>query len=168
VAPDFNRLTVFDARFPHGVRVVEGVSDPRAARLVLHGWFLDPRPFFEGGLDEEAATDALNAALDPLYAELAELAPVRGHSRALRRACADACACAQAAGVLTVLLRVRGRDGALEGLEALSDTLVPHPGCGDPAEARREVLCAVRRHLQTAVFPTAASDTRITLPFIFE
>ena len=32
VAPEFNRMTVFDARFPHGVRCVEGVHDPRKAR----------------------------------------------------------------------------------------------------------------------------------------
>ena len=34
----FNQLVVFDARLPHGVRRVEGVRDPREARLVLHGW----------------------------------------------------------------------------------------------------------------------------------
>jgi hypothetical protein len=148
VAPEFNRLTVFDARFPHGVRVVEGVMDPRAARVVLHGWFLEPRPFFEGGLDEDAASDALNAVLDPLYAELGELHP--------------------ATGVLTVRLRVRGADGAVQELQALSDSLVPHPACADPEEARQVLLVAVRRHLEGATFPPAAEDTRITLPFVFE
>lgn len=48
----FNRLTVFDARLPHGVRRVEGERDPRGARLVLHGWFTEPEPFFDGGLRE--------------------------------------------------------------------------------------------------------------------
>jgi hypothetical protein len=148
VSPDFNRLTVFDARFPHGVRVVEGVSDPRAARVVLHGWFLGPRPFFEGGLLEDDATDALNAALDPLYEELGLLAP--------------------ASGVLTVRIRVRGADGRVDGVDALSDTLVPHPGCGDTEDARREILTAIRAHLESAAFPAAATDTRITLPFVFE
>ena len=46
----FNRLTVFDPRLPHGVRPVEGVRDPRQARLVLHGWFADPEPFFTGAI----------------------------------------------------------------------------------------------------------------------
>jgi hypothetical protein len=148
VAPEFNRLTVFDARFPHGVRAVEGVSDPRAARLVLHGWFLGPRPFFEGGLDEDAATDALNAALDPLYEELGQLAP--------------------ASGVLTVRITVRAADGGVAAVQALSDTLLPHPGCGDTAGAREEILTAIRAHLERAAFPAARADTRITLPFVFE
>ena len=54
VEPRFNRLTCFDARLPHGVRRVEGERDPRGARLVIHGWFTEPEPFFEGGLDGEA------------------------------------------------------------------------------------------------------------------
>ena len=49
VQPHFNRLTVFDGRYPHGVRPVEGTRDPLKARLVLHGWFTEPTPFFDGG-----------------------------------------------------------------------------------------------------------------------
>jgi Rps23 Pro-64 3,4-dihydroxylase Tpa1-like proline 4-hydroxylase len=49
VAPKFNRLTVFDGRYPHGVRAVEGTRDPLRARVVLHGWFTEPAPFFDGG-----------------------------------------------------------------------------------------------------------------------
>lgn len=37
IEPQFNQLTVFDPRFPHGVRQVSGTRDPRQARLVLHG-----------------------------------------------------------------------------------------------------------------------------------
>lgn len=37
VPAPFNRLTVFDPRFPHGVRQVHGTRDPRKGRLVLHG-----------------------------------------------------------------------------------------------------------------------------------
>lgn len=77
ITPEFNRLTVFDARYPHGVKVVEGTHDPREGRLVLHGWFLDAAPFFSGSLSEEQATEPLNAALEPLYEKLAELPLVR-------------------------------------------------------------------------------------------
>jgi hypothetical protein len=42
VPPRFNQLTVFDPRVPHGVREVRGTRDPRAARVVLHGWFVEP------------------------------------------------------------------------------------------------------------------------------
>ena len=107
VQPHFNRLTVIDGRYPHGVRPVEGTRDPLKARLVLHGWFTEPTPFFEGGssfrdavshvlrvlqnllhkrlsnageilaehappyrsgpVDEQAAVEALNSALEGFY-----------------------------------------------------------------------------------------------------
>ena len=50
VEPRFNRLTVFDGRYPHGVRMVEGTRNPVKARVVLHGWFTEPAPFFDGKL----------------------------------------------------------------------------------------------------------------------
>jgi hypothetical protein len=48
VAPHLGQLTVFDPRIPHGVREVRGTHDPRAGRLVIHGWFVQPRPFVAG------------------------------------------------------------------------------------------------------------------------
>lgn len=44
VEPHFNRLTVFDPRFPHGVRPVGGTKDPLKGRLVRTTW-----SFFLGG-----------------------------------------------------------------------------------------------------------------------
>lgn len=35
VEPRFNRLTVFDPRFPHGVRLVEGTMNPPQVRYVV-------------------------------------------------------------------------------------------------------------------------------------
>ncbi len=66
VPPKFNRLLVFDPRIPHGVGEVRGERDPRFSRLVLHGWFVNPRPFVEGALKP--------AELEKFFAkELAEL-----------------------------------------------------------------------------------------------
>ena len=48
VAPLWNRLTIFDARLPHGVSTVRGTRDPRRGRLVLTGWFSEPQPCFSG------------------------------------------------------------------------------------------------------------------------
>lgn len=48
IAPRFNQLLVFDPSYPHGVSQVNGVEDPRYGRLVLHGWFVQPRPFWYG------------------------------------------------------------------------------------------------------------------------
>ncbi|MFT3706357.1 MAG: hypothetical protein QM817_01695 [Archangium sp.] len=60
----FNRLVVFDPRIPHGVRRVEGPMDPLHGRLVIHGWFVQPRPFIEGPLKEKALQSAINRVTD--------------------------------------------------------------------------------------------------------
>ena len=65
-------------------------------------------------------------------------------------------------------IAVRGADGGVSGVEALSDTLVPHPATADPAGVRDTLLAVVRRHLERATFPRAPADSRITLPFAFE
>ncbi len=65
----FNRLTVFDPRIPHGVRKVEGTHDPREGRLVIHGWFVQPRPFIEGPLK----TRELQPVIDDLSGTISEL-----------------------------------------------------------------------------------------------
>jgi 2OG-Fe(II) oxygenase superfamily len=64
--PKFNSLTVFDPAVPHGVARVDGVSDPALGRLVIHGWFVQPRPFVSGPLETaelEAHLDALSTTV---------------------------------------------------------------------------------------------------------
>ena len=46
----FNQLTVFDPRYPHGVTEVRGTHDPSKGRLVIHGWFTEPKTYLEGPL----------------------------------------------------------------------------------------------------------------------
>ncbi|MGE4233853.1 MAG: 2OG-Fe(II) oxygenase [Bacteriovoracia bacterium] len=50
IVPRSNRLVVFDPRIPHGVRRVAGVQNVCEGRLVIHGWFTNPRPYVEGDL----------------------------------------------------------------------------------------------------------------------
>ena len=57
--------TVFDPRIPHGVRQVTGTHDPREGRLVIHGWFVQPRPFVRGPLPTRAL-DAADRAISPV------------------------------------------------------------------------------------------------------
>jgi hypothetical protein len=64
VSPRFNRLVVFDPRIPHGVERVEGVRDPLKARLVIHGWFTQPRPFAEGDLSPLQVSKLVNSVFD--------------------------------------------------------------------------------------------------------
>jgi hypothetical protein len=60
VDPKFNQLTVFDPRYPHGVARVQGVENLLEARLVIHGWFTEPRPMLEGTLTPAKAQTALD------------------------------------------------------------------------------------------------------------
>lgn len=68
----FNRLTVFDPRRPHGVRRVEGVDNPLEGRLVIHGWFSQPKTYVEGALAKSGAKveRLLNQALERFLNEL--------------------------------------------------------------------------------------------------
>ncbi len=54
VRPEFNRLVVFDPRLPQSVTRVSGPRDPLQGRLVIHGWFSNPRPFAEGKISNDA------------------------------------------------------------------------------------------------------------------
>jgi Rps23 Pro-64 3,4-dihydroxylase Tpa1-like proline 4-hydroxylase len=64
VAPQFNRLVIFDDRIPHGVAPVEGPMDPIEGRFVLHGHIVDSGPIVEGALSEELVGDAVIEAME--------------------------------------------------------------------------------------------------------
>lgn len=64
-----NQLVVFDPRFPHGVTELKGTRDPLKSRLVIHGWFVNPRPYVVGGL----STANVQKALDPEFQKLNQL-----------------------------------------------------------------------------------------------
>lgn len=64
IKPKFNRLIVFDGRVPHGVSRVDGVQDPREGRLVIHGWFSQPKTYIEGLLPKASAERKLNQAVE--------------------------------------------------------------------------------------------------------
>ena len=154
VEPEFNRLLCFDARVPHGVRRVDGVRDPRAARLVLHGWFTEPVPHFEGGLDEAAVEEGLAPAVT-----------------ALMEAISPPCV----VGLLAVRLEVSAEGKVTETI-VLSDTLVVDPSqqdeaeqCRDGNDERAALLAEVEEKLGAATFaPCAAGPTTVTLPLIFD
>ncbi len=53
-------MIVFDPRYPHGVTRVNGVEDLLDARLVIHGWFTEPRPMIEGALSIKKAMPSMD------------------------------------------------------------------------------------------------------------
>jgi hypothetical protein len=143
VAPRFNRLVVFDPRIPHGVREVRGTRDPREGRLVLHGWFVQPRPFVRGPLRAAALSARVGDLLAELPALLGDL-PV--------------------AGLLALAFDV-GRHGAVAGARVLSDTTrVPRVY----ERERRRVVGSVIRAVGTWRFGAQRGRSRVTLPLVFE
>ncbi len=143
IEPQFGRLTVFDPRIPHGVRQVTGTRDPREGRLVIHGWFVQPRPFIQGPLPARALEARIGELTGELGGWLGEL-PI--------------------AGMLAVAFTV-GRAGAVRDVRILSDTTRV------PASDERDRLRVLRR-LRTAIsgwsFSRQRSDSYVSLPLVFE
>lgn len=145
VEPRFNRLVAFDPRIPHGVRRVEGVLEPRHGRLVVHGWFVQPRPFIEGPVRR----DELQRRIDQELLEAIQPLLQRG---------------LPVAGMLSLNLRVAA-DGAVKSVGVLSDTTrVP-----TEAEPERKLLLkALTGAARKLKFARRKAPSRITLPFVFE
>ncbi len=150
IPPEFNQLTLFDPRLPHAVKEVRGTRDPLRGRLVIHGWFVEPRPFVHGALAAKSALHRktglhLDTVLEPLSREL-------GKFRAL-----------QGTAAIRVEISAAGRPGRQE---LLSHTLI-----NTEMPADTELPLAALRHiaeaLDSANFPKAAGKSAITIPFLF-
>lgn len=150
VEPRFNRMTVFDPRIPHGVRMVEGVSDPREGRIVLHGWYTEPSAYFEGAIDEELATEILNTSLSSLYQSLSQLP--------------------EATGILNSRLDIRS-DGSVEQICILANTLQFRNQEIDRYSGIDAIIECIYDHLSGVSFAPAmqsSSPAEIVVPFLFD
>ncbi len=65
----FNQLLVFDPSVKHGVQKIKGSRDPREGRLVMNGWFVQPRPFWEGALTIRQVEEFFSEGLNPIVAQ---------------------------------------------------------------------------------------------------
>lgn len=143
VEPRFDRLTVFDPRIPHGVRQVSGTRDPREGRLVIHGWFVQPRPFVRGPLPVRALSARIDELGGQLGAWITDL-PV--------------------AGVLALAFGV-DRRGDVRGVRVLSDTTrVPRAN----ERERARLVRRIRQHVATWAFGKQRAPSHVTLPLVFE
>jgi hypothetical protein len=143
VEPRFDRLVVFDPRIPHGVRPVTGTRDPREGRLVIHGWFVQPRPFVEGALPVRALSQKIADLGGALGTWLGDL-PI--------------------AGMLSLAFTVDAR-GRATNVRLLSDTTrVP---LADEA-ARKTIVRRIRAFVGTWTFGKQRSASTVTLPLVFE
>ncbi|HUJ59488.1 MAG TPA: 2OG-Fe(II) oxygenase [Kofleriaceae bacterium] len=139
IAPEFGRLIAFDPRIPHGVRAVTGTRDPRAGRLVIHGWFVQPRPFVQGPV----ATRTLTARARELGSLIGDL-PV--------------------SGMLALAFAV-DRGGAVRRTRILSDTTrVPRAD----ERARRKLVAALQQSIAAWKLGPQRGPSQVTLPLVFE
>ncbi|MDP3273882.1 MAG: 2OG-Fe(II) oxygenase [Deltaproteobacteria bacterium] len=144
IEPKFNRLTVFDPRIPHGVREVRGTHDPRHGRLVIHGWFVQPRPCVTGPLSMRSL-GSRTAQLEPVVSDaLSKGLPL--------------------VGLLSVGFTVLP-SGELDNVRLLSDTT------RTPRTYERPRKALVRALLKTIAswnFPKQKGPSEVTLPIVFE
>lgn len=142
IEPKFSRLVAFDPRIPHGVREVRGTHDPREGRLVIHGWFVQPRPFVTGALPARAVA----AQIDELVGKLGEWITV------------------PIAGLASFGFDV-DRSGRVARVQVLSDTTrVP---ARDERE-RRRIVRTIRDAIAAWRFGKQRGTSRVTLPLVFE
>ena len=78
IAPQMNRLTVFDPRLPHGVQEVRNAESVLDGRLVIHGWFKDPEPYVTGSLTRTKAAAGLNLILEKIFQKQNQFEDVHG------------------------------------------------------------------------------------------
>lgn len=138
IPPIEHQLTVFDPRYPHGVRTVQGVESILDSRLVIHGWFTEPRPMLEGSLSSQK----VSAPMDHLAASvLQELSRTGSYS-----------------GLLSIRLNIL-ETGRIDTIEILASHLIDRSGAVIPKRTLTALLETVE-----AGFAKARGPTRITLP----
>lgn len=144
IEPRFNRLTVFDPRIPHGVRQVEGVKDLLEGRLVIHGWFVQPRPFIEGPITPKE----LQSVIDGMSEELGRLIDEGLDLH----------------GLLSLKIDVAA-NGAITSVKPLASSL-RHAGGDERFE--KALVKHITGWLSQVRFAKKRKASTITLPLIFE
>lgn len=144
IQPDFNRLTVFDPRFPHGVSEVRGTQDPLEARLVIHGWFVEPRPYVVGPL----TTTQVQKVLEPAIYRLGEVMPELGTMH----------------GTASLRLSI-AKSGQVTGLRWLTNTIIGLENHEQQTKLITKVINQIFKHLK---FSASRGPSQMTVPLLFK
>ena len=139
IPPLENRLVVFDPRYPHGVTRVNGVEDLLDARLVIHGWFTEPRPMVEGSLTPKKAIPAMDQVAQTLI---------------------DSFSATDLSGIFCVRIDV-APEGKIRKFTVLTSHLIHSQNGRSVSESMVKNLLA---QCQLIHFPKSSGSTRITLP----
>jgi hypothetical protein len=146
VPSPFNQLTVFDPRLPHGVSEVRGVQDPRDARLVIHGWFMEPKTYIEGALSNEGFEAEITEKLNLLFDSVQQLVMSR----------------VPCTGTLSLQLKITAH-GKCSQASFATNTLIGLDG------RRPRALCQqiLKLYLMSS-WPKSKGATEFTIPLIFQ
>jgi Rps23 Pro-64 3,4-dihydroxylase Tpa1-like proline 4-hydroxylase len=145
----FNRLIVFDPRLPHGVKEVKGVKSPAQGRLVIHGWFTEPRPFLEGALSKNQYTKINESILNEQLSQLSnELAPLKSLH-----------------GTLSVRVKISSQ-GLVQSGRILTHTLISRENVKDETPAKTAIEM-IFKSLGKLKFPKTRGKSELTIPFLF-
>lgn len=139
-----NQLIIFDPRFPHGVTEVKGNRDPLKSRLVVHGWFVNPRPYVVGGLSTVQVQKSVQNVFEDLSRVLEQIGLLDG--------------------ALSLRLKVNTQ-GQVENYKLLTNTLISL--VHNPAD-----VIYLQKELKSLFINTqfirAKKTSQITLPLIFK
>jgi len=143
VPASFNQLLVFDPRIPHGVKQVRGVQEPREGRLVIHGWFTEPRPYIEGPL----SVTKVSRRMDELLEQLSQWVEVGGDCH----------------GLLVLDIEI-APNGTVSRVKKKTDTRIYLGRDLDLAKHDSEMLRLVRK----IQFPKSSKgSSTLTIPLVF-
>lgn len=140
----FNQLTVFDPRFPHGVTEVKGTRDPLKSRIVMHGWFVEPRPYVVGGLSTAQTQKSLHPQFDFLSQTLTQIDQMHG--------------------TMAIRLKVN-KSGVVSNYKVVSNTVLSV--VGNVAE-EKTLSKELKNIFSKTLFPKTKSESQITLPLLFK
>lgn len=144
IPAEFNQLTLFDPRFPHGVTEVKGTRDPLKSRVVIHGWFVEPRPYVVGGLTTAQTQKALDPAFNELNQVLSQIESLHG--------------------TLSFRLEVLNT-GKIKNYNLVSNTVLSVYGNSAEEKYLQKNLKQIFSSLQ---FPKAKAASKITIPLLFK
>ncbi len=139
-----NQLIVFDPRYPHGVSEVKGTRDPLKSRLVIHGWFVNPRPYVVGGLKTAQVQKALGPAFQLLGDVLSQVELLNG--------------------TLSIRLQIN-ISGHVIGYKVLTSTLLSLSHIrADEIYLQKEL----KKIFALILFPKSIAPSTITIPLLFK
>ncbi len=137
----FNQLLVFDDRVIHGVQPLQGVMDPVAGRVVLHGHLKAEGGILNGALPADSILNALSPTLENIRALTQQHASLFHGFTTLRMAIAP--------------------DGRVTSVQALCDRILPLSPDKSRLEPFRQQLVQL---LSSVLFPSAPGASELTLP----